>query len=65
MQIFAIRFEVGSLSSASACGVSSTMAAQLSEHRTEWEERERDGEPVRTVRETQKRRWEMLGGNDQ
>lgn len=64
MRIFAIRFEVGSLSSASACGVD-TMAAQLSEHRAEWGEWERDGEPVRTVRETQKRRWERLRRNDQ
>lgn len=65
MRIFAVRFEVGSLSSASACGVGSAMAAQLSERRAEWEEWERDGEPVTTVRETQKRRWERLRGNDQ
>lgn len=46
------------------CGVG-TMAAQLSEHRAEWGEWERDGEPVRTVRERQKRRWERLRRNDQ
>lgn len=55
---------MGHLSSASACGVD-TMAAQLSERRAEWGEWERDGEPVRTVRETQKRRWERLRRNDQ
>lgn len=55
MFIFAIGFEVGHLSSASACGVGSAMAAQLGEHKAEWEEWEREGEPVRTVRETQKR----------
>lgn len=55
MRIFAIGFEVGCLSSASACGVGSAMAAQLREQKAEWEEWEGEGEPVRTERKAQKR----------
>ena len=55
MGIFAIGFEVGHLSFASACGVGSAMAAQLGERKAEWEEWEGEGEPVRTERKTQNR----------